>query len=729
MKIISQNYKTGRIRIEDTRAPALKAGGILVRTRYSLISAGTEGMKVREGKMSLVEKARARPDQVKKVLQSVQQQGLAATLTKVWNKLDTLTPLGYSLAGIVTAVGADAAEFRVGQAVACAGAGYANHAEENYIPRNLAAAVPDGVTLPQAAFATVGAIALQGFRQAQMQLGETACVIGLGLIGQLLAQILRAAGMTVIGLDLAADRCALAVALGAAAAFQPDDAGLPDAVRRLGGGLGADVIFITAAGDTNAPVELAARLGRDRARVVDIGKTRLDLPWKEYYEKEMEVRFSRSYGPGRYDPNYEERGVDYPAGYVRWTEQRNLAAFLQLVARGQVRLDPLIAAIHPFDRAEAVFDALAAGGTAGPGILFEYPPANPAPVRPAPPPAPTAAAGRPPIQGPVRFGVIGAGNYASTMLLPHLAARNDARLIAVCTATALSGANARRKFPFERAESDYSAVLAAPDIDAVLIATRHAAHATMTAAALRAGKAVFVEKPLALDRAGLEQVREAAAASGNDRLQVGFNRRFAPLIRQAADFFRTRAGPLVMNYRVHAGQLDRNSWYLDPAEGSRFIGEAGHFLDVFAFLTGARPVTVFAAAPQPAQPTPDDAENLAVTVSYSDGSVGNLLYLTQGGGKTPKEWLEIFGGGRTAQLDNFAGLSLFDGSSRRRVRARGVDKGQRGELAAFIGAVQSGGAMPIALDSLLDTTLATLAAAESARSGRPVPLAEMWSGI
>ncbi len=325
--------------------------------------------------------------------------------------------------------------------------------------------------------------------------------------------------------------------------------------------------------------------------------------------------------------------------------------------------------------------------------------------------------------------MIGAGNYASTMLLPHLAARNDARLIAVCTATALSGANARRKFPFERAESDYSAVLAAPDIDAVLIATRHAAHATMTAAALRAGKAVFVEKPLALDRAGLEQVREAAAASGNDRLQVGFNRRFAPLIRQAADFFRTRAGPLVMNYRVHAGQLDRNSWYLDPAEGSRFIGEAGHFLDVFAFLTGARPVTVFAAAPQPAQPTPDDAENLAVTVSYSDGSVGNLLYLTQGGGKTPKEWLEIFGGGRTAQLDNFAGLSLFDGSSRRRVRARGVDKGQRGELAAFIGAVQSGGAMPIALDSLLDTTLATLAAAESARSGRPVPLAEMWSGI
>ncbi len=371
MKIISQNYKTGRIRIEDTRAPALKAGGILVRTRYSLISAGTEGMKVREGKMSLVEKARARPDQVKKVLQSVQQQGLAATLTKVWNKLDTLTPLGYSLAGIVTAVGADAAEFRVGQAVACAGAGYANHAEENYIPRNLAAAVPDGVTLPQAAFATVGAIALQGFRQAQMQLGETACVIGLGLIGQLLAQILRAAGMTVIGLDLAADRCALAVALGAAAAFQPDDAGLPDAVRRLGGGLGADVIFITAAGDTNAPVELAARLGRDRARVVDIGKTRLDLPWKEYYEKEMEVRFSRSYGPGRYDPNYEERGVDYPAGYVRWTEQRNLAAFLQLVARGQVRLDPLIAAIHPFDRAEAVFDARAACGPAGPGIRVE----------------------------------------------------------------------------------------------------------------------------------------------------------------------------------------------------------------------------------------------------------------------------------------------------------------------------------------------------------------------
>ena len=331
MRQVTQNYKSGEIRLEQVDWPALRPGGVLVRSHYSVISTGTEGMKVREGKLSYLGKARARPDQLKKVLQTLKQQGFVATYRKVLNKLDSLTPLGYSLAGEVLAVGAEAGEFHVGQRVACAGAGYANHADVNYVPKNLAVPVPDNVSLKHASFATVGAIALQGFRQAEMQLGESACVIGLGLLGQLLVQILKAAGIHAVGTDIVESRCRLAEALGARAALTAGDPGLEAMIARLTGAMGVDCVFIAAGGASNAATELAVRVARDRARVVDIGKTRLDLPWNDYYLKELDVRFSRSYGPGRYDPSYEERGIDYPIGYVRWTEKRNLASFLDLV--------------------------------------------------------------------------------------------------------------------------------------------------------------------------------------------------------------------------------------------------------------------------------------------------------------------------------------------------------------------------------------------------------------
>lgn len=722
MKQVSQNYKSGSIRLENVNTPALKSGGVLIQTQYSVISAGTEGMKVKEGKLSYLGKARARPDQVKKVMQSVQQQGLMATYQKVMNKLDSLTPLGYSISGIVTAVGNGADEFTVGQRVAGAGVGYANHAEINFVPKNLVVPVPDNVSMEHASFATVGAIAMQGFRQAEMQLGETACVVGLGLLGQILVQILRAAGVHVIGVDLVESRCNLAEQNGAYMAGRPDDSFLRSSINTLTNGHGIDCIFLTAGGGSNGPTELAVEIARDRARVVDIGKTKLDLPWKDYYGKELDVRFSRSYGPGRYDPNYEERGIDYPIGYVRWTERRNMMSFLDLVSNGQMNLESIITEVRPFADAEQVYQDMAEGRGSGLGVVFEYP-EEVTDMRTLPNiNAPSSAQA---VSGKVTLGSIGAGNYASSMLLPHLGKDDNVHMKTVATATSLSGANAAGKFGFAQTTTDYKEMLGDSEIDAVLIATRHASHAFMTAEALRTGKTVFVEKPLAIDLEGVELVRQAVVESGNARLQVGFNRRFSPIIIEAKKYFSGMKAPVVMNYRVHAGQMEAGSWYLDASEGSRFVGEAGHFLDVFAFITDARPVSVMASSLRPANPTTDDLENVSVIVTYEDGSVGNLQYLTQGGLKVPKEYLEIFGGGRTVQMENFEALTVYSKTDKNRSKT-GLNKGQKEEMRAFVNAVKSGGDMPISLDSLFDTTLVTLGAAESMRSGQVVYLADYW---
>lgn len=727
MKQVTQNYRTGKIQLEDVDWPAAKPGGVLVRTHYSAVSIGTEGMKVKEGKLSYLGKARARPEQVKKVVETVRQQGLLAAYQKVMNKLDSLTPLGYSLSGEVISVGRGAEEFYVGQRVACAGAGYASHAEVNFVPKNLVVSVPATVSMEHAAFATTGAIALHGFRQAQLQLGETACVVGLGLLGQILVQILRAGGIRVVGVDLLTARCNLAKELGAQAAITPAEGAVREVIRRVTDGFGADCVFITAASASNAPVELAVEIARDRARVVDIGKTRLDLPWNDYYMKELEVRFSRSYGPGRYDPSYEEHGIDYPIGYVRWTEKRNLSAFLDLLAQGQVRLDPLISDVKPFAEAEQVFARIAEGAQNLLGIIFEYEPQRVITREPRPA-RKVVASPATQRKEKVRLGVIGAGSYASSMLLPHLQRNKDVELMAVATATSLSAQNAKRKFGFKNATTEYMELLESEDIDAILIATRHSSHARLVAQALRAGKATFVEKPLAIDLAELEEVRLAVIASQNDRLMVGFNRRFSKPILDAAVKYAEVTGPFVVLYRVHAGQLAAASWYLDQTEGSRFVGEAGHFIDVMSHMVGSRPVSVMAQCLRPDKATPDDRENFAVTVQYECGSIGNLLYLTQGGVRVPKEYLEVFGAGRTLQMDNFQSLSSFGGDSGcNKQRYRQVDKGQEAELRAFIASVKAGGPMPIPLDSLFDTTLVTLAAARSAQSGERVLLTDLWS--
>ena len=711
MKQIAQNYKSGELALLEVPMPAARPGGVVVRTEFSLISTGTEMMKINESKLSLLGKARARPDQVKKVMQSVSQQGLRATYRKVSDRLDSYTPLGYSLCGEVAEVGAGMEHLAVGQRVACAGNSYALHAEYNWVPRNLCVPVPEGVASEHAAFTTVGAIAMQGCRQSEARLGETACVIGLGLVGQLLVQILRAAGVKVVGLDPSAERCRLAEQSGAAVCCPPDPANrgpVLETLAALTDGAGADHVFLTAGGDTNEPVELAAELARDRARVVDIGKVRLDLPWTEYYAKELDVRFSRSYGPGRYDPLYEEGGIDYPIGYVRWTERRNMACFLDLVAEGRLDLEPLVSAVLPFEDAVGAYERILRGEQGGVGLLFRYSP-NGSVQRRLAIPAPSSRPDRRPV---VRLGVIGAGNYATSMLLPHLQDRTDVRLVEVATATGLSAANAQRRFGFERCSTDHRGLLDDEAVDAVLIATRHHAHAAMVCEALRAGKAVFVEKPLAVDPDQLQAILAAIGDSGNDRLMVGFNRRFAPLLVALKGDFGARSGPVQVRYDVNAGRLESGSWYAQPEEGSRLVGEGCHFVDAISWWLDQDPVAVFAAAT-------GDPDDTASTLLYPDGSVATIAYQTGGDSRAPKELFQVVGGGQLARLHNFQRTELWRGGRRHVRRSRtGIAKGQKQELDAFVRAVAEARAMPIPLESLAATTLATFAARRSLASRR-----------
>ncbi|MEU7581715.1 bi-domain-containing oxidoreductase [Streptomyces sp. NPDC041068] len=720
MKQVVQNYKSGELAVLDVPVPGCKPGGVLVRTAYSLISTGTELMKVSEAGMSMVGKARSRPDQVAKVMQSVATNGVPATYRKVMGKLDSYTPLGYSLCGVVEQVGAGIEDVAVGDLVACAGNEHALHAEVNWVPQNLYTPVPDGLAARHAAFGTVGSIAMQGVRQGEPQLGEVALVIGLGLIGQLVVQLLTASGVRVVGVDPDPVRCELAERLGAVACGDPDSAAVEASVAELTGGHGVDQVYLAAGGGSNQPVELAAKLSRDRGRVVDIGKCRLDLPWNAYYEKELDVRFSRSYGPGRYDPEYELEGRDYPIGYVRWTERRNLACFLDLVARGRVDVDPLISHVADFDDAVKTYQSLKDGELKAVAVLFRYPEHTAGAEAPAVAvPAVNVRASTPArsVTSPVRLAFIGAGNYATSMLLPHLAQRDGVELSTVVTTTALSGVNAKRKFGFAEASTDLDAVLGDKSVDAVFVVTRHSSHAELTRKALLAGKAVFVEKPLALTEDELAGVLAAVEESGNDRLQVGFNRRFAPLLQDAKKQFGARTGPASLRYLVNAGRLQHGSWYLQQGtEGTRFAGEGGHFIDTASWLLGADPVSVYAVA------APGN-EDLQVLLRYPDGSTATISYVTTGSPGFPKETLDLVADGKVLRLDDFVRASVYGRKkwvSSRLPKAR--DKGQNAELAAFVKAVRTGGPMPVPLDSLVATTAATLAVRTGLAGGAPVTL-------
>ena len=691
MKQVEQNYRSGVLRLIEAPVPRSGRGRNLVATRVSLISAGTEKQIIDLARSSLAGKAMARPDLVRKTLQKVRNEGLLPTVQKVFAKLDTPIPLGYSLAGTVVEAGAEAGGYAVGDRIACAGAAVANHAEYNAVPKNLSVRIPAGVCDEAASFVTLGAIALQGVRVANPTLGERVVVMGLGLIGQLTVQLLKANGCRVLGFDPNPGRAKLALEMGADVAVS--DA-LDEAVRGFTEGYGADAVIVTASSKSSTPPNQAAEISRMKGRVVMVGLTGMEIDREPFYKRELDLRLSMSYGPGRHDPAYELEGHDYPLAYVRWTEQRNMQAFLELVAEGRVTPLKLVTHRFPIAEAEAAYKLM---DTDEPflAILLTYP-ETPAPIARSIPvnPGAAAATGR-------GTAFIGFGNYAKSVLVPALKKASKERLTTVVTSTGLSAHDAAQREGFANAATDPQAVLDDADTDCVFIATRHDSHASLAAAALRAGKHVFVEKPLALDHDQLADV-VAAAEGAPGVLTVGFNRRFAPMMIAAKGAIASRAGPIAMHYRVNAGHVPGDSWLHGAQGGGRIVGEACHFVDALTFLAGGPPVSVSAFRPEGIDDT------VSAVLRFADGSTGTILYSSLGDSSLPKEYLEIFASGTVVRLDDFRKLHITTGGKTTTQSASAQDKGQAGLVKAFYAAARDGAAAPIPLDELIAVSEATL---------------------
>ncbi|MDX6614439.1 MAG: hypothetical protein QOD75_3625 [Blastocatellia bacterium] len=716
MKQVIQDLRSHELRVAEVPPPVAQRGRVLVRTAASLISAGTERMTVEMGKRSLLGKARERPDLVKQVIHKAQTEGLMNTLTAVRAKLDSVTALGYSAAGTVIDVGSDVTEFRAGDRVACAGAGYASHAEVLSVPKNLCVRLPDGVDFESAAFGTLGAIALQGLRLANPTLGESCVVIGLGLIGQLTVQLLQANGCRVFGIDPDTERVALARRFGADDGCAPDD-GAEGKVLAWSRGRGADAVLITAATSSNQPVEMAGEISRLKGRVVAVGLVGLDMPRDSYYHKELTLQVSMSYGPGRYDPEYEERGHDYPFAYVRWTEGRNIEAFLDLLASLRVKVAQLVTHRFPIGEAERAYELITgAGKEPYLGVVLGYDTERDLETRISLSGSRTAT--RAPEPG-VRVGLIGAGSYAKRFLLPNFKAAG-AQFQTIATASGISAREVGEKYGFGQCVSGAEEVIGDEAANLIVIATRHDTHAELARRALESGRHVFVEKPLALNDEELDSVLKAAAQS--DRyLMVGFNRRFSPSAMAAKDFFHEAQTPLSINYRINAGRIPRDHWIQDPREGGgRIIGEVCHFIDLMQFLTGAVTTRVYAESITSPNTEVVGSDSVFITLRFADGSNGSIAYLAEGDKSLPKERVEIFGAGKTFVLDDFRGATSLSGGKEKRLKLGGQDKGQANEVKAVCRAVVEGGMAPIALEDLAATTRATFRIMESLRTGLPV---------
>ncbi|HEX8775828.1 MAG TPA: bi-domain-containing oxidoreductase [Pyrinomonadaceae bacterium] len=718
MKQILQDSKTGEVKVADVPMPAAQRGRVLVRAAASLISAGTERMTVDSGRKSLLGRARENPEKVKEVIQKARSEGVISTVNAVLSRLGSSTALGYSASGIVIGVGEAVTEFRVGDRVACAGVGYASHAEVLSVPKNLCVGLPAEATFEAGAFGTLGAIALQGVRLAEPTLGESIVVIGLGLLGQLTVQLLKANGCRVFGLDLDPQKVELALSLGAdRAAINNDDA--KRAVMDWSRGRGADAVLITAATPSNGPVELAGEISRLKGRVVAVGLVGLDVPRDLYFKRELTLKISMSYGPGRYDPEYEERGHDYPFAYVRWTEGRNIEAFLDLVAAGRVRVEPLITHRFPIEEGERAYQLLT-GEVPEPylGVILRYDTERE--LERNVEMSAAAAARKPQAARPesVRLGLIGAGAYARAMLLPQLKAAG-VEFQSIATATGVTARDTALKYGFRRSVSSADEVLADGDANLIMIATRHDMHAELARRGLESGRHVFVEKPLALSDEELESVMEAATRSGDARLMVGYNRRFAPLAIAAREFFNNRSAPLSISYRVNAGRIPREHWLQDPREGGgRIIGEVCHFIDFMQFLTGAAVVRVYCEAITSRNQQIVEEDSVFITLRFADGSNGSIAYLAEGDKAMPKERVEIFGEGKVFVLDDFRSATSYKQGREEVTKLRGQDKGQRDEVRALCAMVLEGGRAPIALDDLANTSRATFRIRESLRTGQ-----------
>jgi polar amino acid transport system substrate-binding protein len=707
MLALLTDRKSGEVSTYEVPAPVLRPGGLLVRTHFSAISAGTERATLELSSKSLLAKAKARPDLVKQVIDYARQNGVKAAYQKVHAKLDTLTTLGYSCAGEVISVGDGVEEFRPGDRVACAGGTYANHAEVNFVPRNLAVHIPSQVSTEAASLTTIGAIALQGLRQAEIRIGETVAVIGAGLVGVLTIQIARAAGCRVVAIDLSPERAARAEAFGAHLSLAASDPALLSKIRGFSR-YGVDAAILTAATESAEPAELAAQILRDRGRIIVVGAVGMGVSRGNMYMKELSLALSRSYGPGRYDPQYEEGGLDYPIGYVRWTERRNMEAFLDLLATRQIDVTSLLDHRYPIEQGAKAYADLKNGLYTS---ILEYSGASAESRKPSD----SVVVARPRLGNEVRVGCIGAGSFASSVIFPALQSIESVRLQAVGTISGAGAASARSAFKFESAKQP-SELLTDPNVDAGFILTRHDVHATYAIQALQAGKPVFIEKPLAVNREQLAQLQKAYAqqldAGRAPFVMVGFNRRFAPFSEKIRQFFSGRREPMLVHARVNAGCIPLDHWI--HADGGRIVGEFCHFVDWARSIISSPVQSVAATAlPNGAQYKSD---NLAVVLKFVDGSIANLLYLANGDRSVPKEFFEIFCQGSVARLDDFRTLELVRSGKLQKFKTA-QDKGHRREIQVTIDAIRSGEPSPIPFDELVEVTETTFLIQQALATG------------
>lgn len=709
MKQVTQNYKTGELKVDDVPAPSLLSGGLLVENKFSLISAGTEKSTVDMAKKSLVGKAQARPDLVKKVIKQVQKDGLVDTAKMVMGRLDTRAAMGYTCAGVVAEVGTEVNGFSRGDRVACAGQNYASHAELVSVPKNLCIKIPDGVSFEDASYVAVGAIALQGVRQAEPRLGEVVAVIGLGLLGQIVVQMLKANGCQVVATDLDPAKLELAEKLGADKAVAGN--ALAATVSGLTAGQGVDAVIITASTKSSAPVETAGEICRQKGRVVVVGAVGMELPREPYYLKELELRLSCSYGPGRYDTEYEEKGHDYPYGYVRWTEQRNMSAFLQLVADGKIDLKTLTTHYFEIDNAGAAYEMISGQTESYLGVLLQYSSTSDERFRQRIELKPQAS------KAQLQVGLIGVGNHIKDMLLPAIRKTADLSIRAICTNSGINAKAVAEKEGAEYCVTHYQEIIDDPAINAVIIGTRHDSHAEIILAAIKKGIHVFVEKPLCLTREQLAEIDAAYAEAAKQGcvLQVGFNRRYSQHARKLREFFNAKTNPLTMIYRVNAGAIPADHWIQDAQiGGGRIIGEACHFIDFMQYVASSDPIGVFAmgVGQHDSGITQDKS---IINIEFKDGSIGSLIYCGDGDKSLAKERFEAFADGKSAVMDDFMQTDLYKNGAKEQFKSRRMDKGFAGEIEAFFTSIREG-ASPDLYEQARATTLASIEAVSSMAS-------------
>ena len=718
LKQIAQ-YQDGRLVMQEVPCPVAPPGGVLVRTTHSVISIGTEKMKVEQAKMNLLQKAKARPDQVRKVLETARNLGWKSAYEKVRNRLSSPTPLGYSASGIVESVDEGNSRFRVGDRVACGGAECAFHAEYIAVPDLLVAKVPDEVPLWQAAYTTLISIALHSVRQTEPRLGDRVLVMGQGLVGLLVTGLLKSNGARVMAVDLDESRRKYSEAMGAERVVISSKQDLQNEVRQWTDGIGVDATVVCVGTDSNTPIEQCADALRDRGRMVDVGITKIELPWRIFSSKEIDVRFSRSYGPGRYDPAYEWGGSDYPIGYVRWTEQRNFQAGLHLLKTGQLDLGCITTQKINFADFEPVYKALGDGSSEDIGVVMEYevPDVTPDSVTVESETAFEDQSVRQLIDPVDKLDVIGAGNFVRTMLLPSL--KGQISLGAIVNNTALSANHVRDKFGFNEASSDFEVVLNKVG-GAVLIGTRNHLHASMVISALKSKRHIFVEKPLCLTSAELRQIDESIATHSTS-IQVGFNRRFAPASVELKKRLGRVVGPKSASFRVFAGKLDPDHWFANIEEsGGRVVGESCHFIDYFCFLFGSKPVRVTAQTTWPVQGTLQVPDSISAQIEFDDGSCGQLLYSAEGDVSYPKECLTVYGAGIVADIVNFQSLEINE--NRKKSHFRYSSKGHAEQMKAWLSFLQGKDEHPLPYSASRQSMKLTFTVLQSIREARSVEL-------